>query len=1051
MNDNLPSGTVTFLFTDIQGSTPLWEQAPAAMQIAIALHHHILRQAIESNGGYVTQIIGDAFQAAFRLASQALNAALAAQRALQAANWPEATGTLAVRMGIHTGPAELDPSGDAPYAVSHTLNRVARIMSCGFGGQILISQEAAFLSKRDLLEGITLKDLGEHHLKGMTQAERLYQVNAPDLPNSFPPLTAGATHPNNLPVQLTSFIGREQELDVVTQLVLNNRMVTLTGSGGTGKTRLSVRVARELLDRFPNGVWFAELAGLGDPELVARTVIAALGLQESASRSLLEQLQDYLREKQALIVLDNCEHMISETARISGALLQACPRLKFLASSREALGVSGETVYYVPTLAVPDPHSQLLFDDISQFPSVQLFAERAASAKPDFVLSETNVRSVAQICQRLDGIPLAIELAAARAGILGVDQIAARLDNRFRLLTGGSRVAMPRQQTLRASIDWSFSLLEKMERMLLLRLSVFYGGWTLEKAGEVCGFDGLDEFDIIDGLAQLANKSLILVETEADGSTRYRMLETIRQYANEKLLDSNESETVRDRHLAAYVRLAWKAEPHLRSHQQVQWFDRLQVEIDNLRSALAWALEGDVLEGLRLATAIFWFWHIRSYRVEGEQWLRRLIDWVDRQALDDESKLLLAEARVRQSMLLSASGDVGAHAFRIAEEAMAFAEELGEAGKPVQLIALYALRWVNDVRGEENKSRVFAEKGLALAEELDDRFMLAEFLRTMVNVADRVKAKKAAERSMVLRRELGDLDGLMWTNIGLAQHYFDSGDVTQSRLLAEESYRLAQEIKNRWGVVAAQCNYATILYKSGEMDEGIDLLEQALPLSYDLNEPHWTIFVINALGHTADLKNDWASCQTYFQQAIQLSRTNRLANAEVANSISLAEAARKNNDLGLARHYYQAAVEAGREQAGNFLEGVDTYASGWVATIDEQPALAKRQFSYAVTQFHRQGNFHEMAHALDVLAILSSSHPELAARLHGAADQFRPVYNNWGLMLFLQPIDVAVELAGEAAIGGDEYNRLYNEGHKLSAEQVLALITDDANEREWTA
>jgi predicted ATPase/class 3 adenylate cyclase len=1039
INNNLPSGTVTFLFTDIQGSTPLWEQVPAAMQVAIAQHHLILRQAIESNGGTVYQIIGDAFQAAFRLASQALDAALDAQRALKAASWPEPTGQLAVRMGIHTGSAEIDPNDDAPYAVSHTLNRAARIMSVGHGGQILVSQETAYLTSRELPDQVHFKDLGEHHLKGMSHKEHIYQLVAPDLAQSFPTLVSSAASPHNLPAQLTSFVGRMQEMREVCDLIDQHRLVTLVGPGGTGKTRLLLRVAEEKLDQFSQGVWFAELAGLSNPELVPRTILSVFGLQESPNRPLLEQIQDYLYERQLLLLLDNCEHMISECVALSETLLRSCPKLRILASSREAFGISGETTYHVPSLSVPDLRYPPSMEEIAQYTAVHLFIERAASVKPGFVITQTNAKPIAQICHRLDGIPLAIELAAARVAVMDVEQIAARLDNRFRLLTGGSRTALPRQQTLRASIDWSYSLLTEQERLLLLRLSVFYGGWTLDLAEEVCGFDGLDEFDLIEGLAQLANKSLILVESKS-GATRYRMLETIRQYANEKLLDSDQSEMVRDRHLAAFVRLAWKAEPHLRSHQQVEWLDRLETEIDNLRSALAWGMEGNVIDGLRLATSIYWFWHIRGYRVEGEQWLERLQEWVDRTALSMESKMLLAEARVRQSMLLAASGNVSYHTIRIAEEAMSLSEELGEAGSYIQLIALHALRWIKDVQGQDNQARMYTEKGLALAEALDDHFMQAEFLRSMVNHPDRVKAKLAAEKSMILRREMGDLDGLMWTNMGLAQHYFDSGDVIQARLLSEESYRLARQVKNLWGIVAAQSNLGIMLTKSGELDQGIELFKEVLPMTKDLGEPHWSVWVNTTLGYASDLKQDWAACQAYYQQAIQLSHTNRLDYAEASNRINLAEAARNNGYERLARQYYQSAAEMEQYQASSFLQGLVAFALGWMSHLNQEDELAINYFGQSVKEFFNYGDLHETAHTLDVLSVLLKDQPELAARLHGAADNLRPLYTNWGTMLYLTPINLNVQLRGaRAALGEAEYNRLYDEGKALSFQQLLEL------------
>jgi class 3 adenylate cyclase len=452
MNDRLPSGTVTFLFTDMQGSTPLWEQMPEAMQAALAQHHAILRQAIETNGGQVTQIIGDEFQAAFRLATQALAAALAAQRGLQNAQWG-ATGPLKVRMGLHTGPAEPDPKGDAPYAVSHTLNRAGWIRSAAHGGQILLSQEAADLVERHLPGDVTLKDLGQHHLKGMQRPEHLFQVLAPDLPQTFPPIATLNVRRGNLPVELTSFIGREQEIAEILGLLARHRLVTLTGSGGTGKTRLSLQAAAQAEDRYPDGAWLVELAPLSDPEKVAQAVVAALGLRDSGRQSALDLLADYLADRRLLLVLDNCEHLIEACARLAGRLLRDCPGLTILASSREALGVAGEVAYRVPSLGIPGPRQALALEELNTIEAVRLFVERAAAALPGFTLTKANAPAITQVCRRLDGIPLAIELAAARVGLLAVEQIAERLDNRFRLLTGGSRTALPRQQTLRASID----------------------------------------------------------------------------------------------------------------------------------------------------------------------------------------------------------------------------------------------------------------------------------------------------------------------------------------------------------------------------------------------------------------------------------------------------------------------------------------------------------------------------------------------------------------------------------------------------------------------
>ena len=461
---DLPSGTVTFLFTDIEGSTPLWEAEPERMRAALAQHNAILRQAIDAQRGYVFKVIGDAFQAAFARPADGLAAALAAQRELEAAEWPT-SAPLRVRMGLHTGPAE--PAG-ADYATTHTLNRVARIMAAAHGGQVVLSVDVTQLLQGDLPPDCRLRDLGQHRMKGMTQREHLYQLVAPGLPAAFPPLATLDALPNNLPVQLTSFIGREREIAEVrarlTALPVAEppyakpaaqgwrehsaeavRLLTLTGPGGTGKTRLSLQVAAELLPEYPDGAWLVELAPLADPAYLAPALAAVFGVREQAGQLLLQVVIDYLRAKRLLLILDNCEHLIDACARLADDLLHACPGLKILASSREALGLAGETAYRVPSLALPDAHAAAATpDSLARSEAVRLFVERAHAAQPRFALTASNVPAVAALCRRLDGIPLALELAAARVRMLPVEQIVARLDDRFRLLVGGSRTALPR-------------------------------------------------------------------------------------------------------------------------------------------------------------------------------------------------------------------------------------------------------------------------------------------------------------------------------------------------------------------------------------------------------------------------------------------------------------------------------------------------------------------------------------------------------------------------------------------------------------------------------
>ena len=491
-------------------------------------------------------------------------------------------------------------SNDNAYSGYATLAATQRIMSAGHGGQILLSGATRELVRDVLPANTQLLDLGEKRLKDLLRPEHIYQLNSAGLPTAFLPLKTLDSLPNNLPVQLTSFVGRENEIAELKQGLEAHRLVTLTGSGGTGKTRLSLQVAAELVEQFNHGVWFIELAPLTDPDLIPQTILSAMGVSEQPNKTPLEILKEYLHEKKMLIVLDNCEHLIMASAQVSNVLLNTAPELKILASSREALGVKGELSYPVPSLSWPDVKHLPTIEQLTQYEAVRLFIDRALLVAPHFVVDKDNAPFIAQICYRLDGIPLALELAAARTKMLSVEQISKRLDDRFRLLTGGARTALPRQQTLRALIDWSYDLLTENERLLLRRLSVFAGGWILDATEEVCSGDGMETYDVLDSLTQLVNKSLVVVmEHSQGGETRFRMLETIRQYAREKLLEVRGSEIVRQRHLAYFVKLAERAEPELPRSNQVFWLNKLDDEIDNFRMAIEWALVNDVESGLR--------------------------------------------------------------------------------------------------------------------------------------------------------------------------------------------------------------------------------------------------------------------------------------------------------------------------------------------------------------------------------------------------------------------------------------------------------------------
>ena len=612
---NLPTGTVTFLFTDIEGSTSLLQRiGDRRYAEVLAEHQRLLRDAFAKGNGQEIDTQGDAFLVAFSRARDAVATAVAAQLTLMKHPWPDGA-SLRVRMGLHTG----EPLSGGTGYVGIDVHRAARIAAAGHGGQILVSDVTHSLVARDLPEGVSLRDLGEHRFKDLIHTHHLFQVMATDLLADFPPIRSLDVLPNNLPRQLTSFIGREKEIAEVKRLFSTAYLVTLTGSGGAGKTRLALQVVADMVEGYPDGVWLAALAPIADPALVPKTVATAVGVPEQPGRDMTDTLLDALRPKALLLVLDNCEHLLAACRDLAAALLRTCPHLRILATSREGLGMPGETLWRVPSLSVPeDIRHPLPPEELVLYDAVRLFVDRAVAITPSFAVTYETAPAVARVCQRLDGIPLAIELAAARVKVLAVEQIAARLDDRFRLLTGGSQLVLPRHQTLRGAIDWSYNLLLESERVLLRRLSVFAGGWTLEAAESVCAGGSVEAAAILDLLTSLVDKSLVLAETKR-GEARYRLLETVRQYGNDRLQEAAELTDLQRWHFDWYLGLAERAEPELGGPHEDVWGERLEEEHANLRSALEWGMTQDVNGEpvLRLAGALGYFWNRRAHVSEG--------------------------------------------------------------------------------------------------------------------------------------------------------------------------------------------------------------------------------------------------------------------------------------------------------------------------------------------------------------------------------------------------------------------------------------------------
>jgi len=828
----LPTGNVTFLFTDIEGSTRLWEEYPEGMRAALERHDALLHEAIASHRGTVIKTIGDAFCAVFARATEATQAALEAQRRLVREEWG-AIGQMRVRMALHCG--EADERGGDYYGPP--LNRIARLLAIAHGGQVLLSEAIRATMEGALPEGVSLKDHGIHRLRDLQQPEHVWQLLHPELPADFPPLRSLDLLRHNLPIQTTSFIGRGKELADVRALLGRTRLLTLTGSGGTGKSRLSLQVAADYLEETSDGVWLVELAPLSDPALVVQAVAAVLSVREEAGAPLLQTLIKTLKSKRLLLILDNCEHLLSAAAALADALLKACPQVTILASSREGLGVSGEQAYRIPSLELPPapgtahstpPDASAAF----QFDSVRLFADRASLVKSDFLLTDANAPAVASLCYRLDGIPLALELAAARVRAMAVEQIDARLHDRFRLLTGGSRTALPRQQTLRALIDWSYDLLTRTEQTMLCHLAVFAGGWTLEAAETVCADDTIEAWEVLDLLTALVDKSLVVFEEHADQS-RYRLLETVRQYAREKLLESGQSESGHRRHRDYFLDLAQTAKRHITGSEQGYWFQKLESEHDNLRAALDYCQSSPegAEAGLQMASALQEFWWTHSHLREGRERLAALLTRPEAQA----PTLARAGALNGAGALAFFQGEY-AEAKRLYEQSMACYRELKDTrglantGNNLGNIAL--------IQGDTAAAQTFYEEALTNYQAVNDRAGTMHAFCNLGNTAymrsDYEAARPFYTQGLALAREVGNTQGIanILLNLGSLAHM--QQDHETARSLFEEALTMMRRQGNKIGMTSTLSNLATIAVESADYPAARAFMQEGLTLCLEI-------------------------------------------------------------------------------------------------------------------------------------------------------------------------------------------------------------------------
>src|SRR5215210_5433569 len=825
----LPTGPLTFLFTDVESSTKLWERNPKAMSKALSHHDELIRNAVEANGGFIFKTVGDAFYVAFSAAAEAVQAAIDAQKSLLSEEWEE-TGPLKVRVVMHTGTAE---QRDGDY-FGPTLNRAARLLSAGHGGQVLLSLSTQELVRDQLPLGAELRDLGVRRLKDLFGPEHVFQLTAPGLPASFPPLKTLDVRQNNLPIQPTPLLGREREVAEIADLLRHAdvRLLTLTGTGGTGKTRLALQSAAELIDEFEDGVFLVALAPISDSELVASTVAGALSVSESAGRALKEDLREYLSTKELLLVLDNFEQEV-DAAPLVGELLSGCPGLKVLATSRTLLRIYGEHEYAVSPLELPDPSHLPPIETLRQYEAIRLFTERARAAKADFSLTNENAPAIAEICARLDGLPLAIELAAARIKLLSPQAMCSRLSNPLKFLTGGARDLPERQRTLRGAIAWSHALLDEGEQALFARLSIFSGGCTLEAVEVVCDAEGDLLVDIFEGLSSLVDKSILRQEEGVEERPRFVMLGTLREYARERLEVSGNAEEIRRMHAEYFLALAEQGESKLREPEEATWLERIDVEHDNMRAALSWTLQSEEAElGLRLAGSLWQFWDMRGYYGEGRRWLEEAL------AKDGRASVARAKALEGVGWLADLQGDI-VRAVAAAEEGLRLSTrvKIHSSDKVSFLRILGSAAYVS---GDHERAARLYEESLALSREARDERGIASSLLQLGNVSsdlgDHEEAKTFYEEGLALSRKLDDKALLASALISVGAEFLLQGDHERGTILNEEAAGLYRERGNRGHLQYALDNLGWAGVGGGVLRQGDGVHRESLALGRQLGD-----------------------------------------------------------------------------------------------------------------------------------------------------------------------------------------------------------------------
>ena len=928
----LPTGTVTFLFTDIEGSTRLLQQLGDRYSRVFEECRRLLRAAFQEWNGHEVDTQGDAFFVAFARATDAVSAAVDGLHALAVHSWPEDV-VVRVRMGLHTGEPQLSSEGYIGIDVHHG----ARVMSAGHGGQVLLSQATRDLVVHQLPGGVSLRDMGEHRLKDLQRPVHLFQLVIAGLPADFPSLKTLDIYPNNLPIQPTPLIGREKEVASLGQLLrrVDVRLVTLTGPGGTGKTRLALQVAAELSDLKWRGIYFVDLAPVSDSAQVIPTIASTLGLREERGRSPLECLKEEIDQNRVLLLLDNFEQVLDAAVQVS-ELLVACSQLKIMVTSRAVLRVRAEREFAVPTLRLPDSAQMPDLEALMQYEAIVLFLQRTQAVAPEFRLTDMNAPVVVEIVRRLDGLPLAIELAAARMKLLSPEALLARLNQPLQVLTSGARDVAARQHTLRNTIAWSYNLLDAQEQELFRRLSDFVGGCTLEAIEVVNGVLGNATGLILDIVASLVDKSLLQRREQGKGEEpRLAMLETIREYGLELLGASGEMKAVRKAHAVYFMELSERAGLE-RASDSPEWLDRLEQEHDNLRAAMHWSLED--MEGckeiaLRLGGALRTFWYSRGYLSEGLDFLERALVGSDEVEEPMRAAALYAAAR-----LYEVRGDYDrAEPFLV--QSLALYRELGNPAR-----IAYALHLQADIawrRGILDMARSLAEESLAVFRELGDRGAIASLLLHLGALAadqgEYARARDLLEESLAINRELGDKGSIADSLFNLARaNFFSGSELGAARVLLEESLSLFRQLSDKESIGYCLCLLGLLTLEQGDVTTARSLVEQSVALFKERRQAHGMALSTSAMAMVIAAQGDNAVARALYDAALTEAR-------KAGDKLIIASGLEGLSRVLVALGEYERAVQL-RAAAETLREAIGAPIPAVERPADEQAAKVAREW-----------------------------------------------------------------------------------------------------------